>query len=92
MHWSQVHAQWPLALVVLGLVVALGFVMFERWRRGAFLLGLVAAGAAVLRAVLPDHRARLLDVRGKPFDVAFYVVSGAVVVWLALSVDSLGTG
>ncbi|MBC7306187.1 DUF3017 domain-containing protein [Dietzia cinnamea] len=90
--WAQVRAQWPLALVLAGVVVALGFVVLERWRRGAFLLGLVALAAATLRAVLPDERARLLGVRGKKFDVAFYVGIGAVILWLATSVDSLGTG
>lgn len=90
--WSQVRAQWPLAVVLAGLVVALAFVMFERWRRGAFLLGVAAFAAAGLRAVLPERRARLLGVRHKTFDVAFYVVIGAVVLFLAISIDALGTG
>lgn len=92
LRWSQIRAQWPLALVLAGLAVALGFVMFERWRRGAFLLGLVALGAAALRGMVPEQRARLLGVRGKGFDVGFYVAIGAVVLWLATSVDALGTG
>ncbi|MCY1656167.1 MULTISPECIES: DUF3017 domain-containing protein [Dietzia] len=92
LRWSQLRAQWPLALVVVGLAVALGFVMFERWRRGAFLLGLVALAAAVLRGVVPEHRARLLGVRGKGFDVAFYSAIGVVVLWLSISIDALGTG
>ena len=90
--WSQIRAQWPLALVLCALAVALGFVMFERWRRGAFLLGVAAVAAAGLRAVLPERRARLLGVRHKVFDVAFYAVVGAVVLFLAISIDSLGTG
>ena len=90
--WAQVRAQWPLALVLAGLAVALGLVMFERWRRGAFVLGIVALAAAVLRAVLPPGRARLLGVRGRAFDVTFYLGIGAVVLWLATSIDSLGTG
>lgn len=90
--WAQLRAQWPLALVLAGVAVALGFAVLERWRRGAFILGLVAMGAAVLRAVLSDERARLLRVRSKPFDVAFYVGCGAVILWLATSIDSLGTG
>ena len=89
---AQIRAQWPLALVLAGLAVALGFVLFERWRRGAFLLGLVALGAAALRAVVPAERARLLGVRGKGFDVAFYIAVGVVVLWLATSIDALGTG
>lgn len=92
LRWSQIRAQWPLALVLVGIAVSLGFVMFERWRRGAFILGIMALAAAVLRAVVPDERARLLGVRGKGFDVAFYLAVGVVVLWLATSIDSLGTG
>ena len=90
--WAQVRAQWPLALVLIGLAAALGFVFVDRWRRGAFLLGVVALGAAMLRASLSDERARLLAVRTKGFDVVFFTGIGVVIVWLATSVDSLGTG
>ena len=90
--WAQVRAQWPLALILIGVVVALGFVVAERWRRGAFLLGMVALGAAALRFVLSDERARLVAVRTKRFDVVFSAGVGVVILWLATSIDSLGTG
>lgn len=90
--WAQVRAQWPLALVLAGVAVALGFVVLERWRRGAFVLGVVALAAAVLRAVVPEEKARLLGVRSKAFDVGFYTGIGSVILWLATSIDSLGTG
>ena len=90
--WAQVRAQWPLALVLIGVAVALGFIVLERWRRGAFLLGVAALAAAVLRLVVPEERARLLGVRSKRFDVGFYTGIGAVILWLATSIDSLGTG
>lgn len=90
--WAQVRAQWPLALVLLGVAVALGFIVLERWRRGAFLLGVAALAAAALRLVVPEERARLLGVRSKRFDVGFYTGIGAVILWLATSIDSLGTG
>lgn len=92
LRWSQIRAQWSLALVLAGLAGALGFVVLERWRRGAFLLGLVALAAAALRAAVPGERARLLGVRSKGFDVVFYLCVGAIVLWLAASIDSLGTG
>jgi hypothetical protein len=41
---------------------------------------------------VPDERARLLGVRGRAFDVAFYAGLAVVILWLATSVDSLGTG
>lgn len=90
--WAQVRAQWPLALVLIGVAVALGFIVLERWRRGAFLLGLVALAAAALRLAVPETRARLLSVRSKRFDVVFYTGIGAVILWLSTSIDSLGTG
>jgi hypothetical protein len=92
LRWAQVRAQWPLALVLAGIAVALAFVLFERWRRGAFIVGIVALGAAVLRGALPDEKARLLGVRSRPFDVGFYAVVGVVILWLATSIDALGTG
>lgn len=90
--WAQIRSQWPLALVLAGVAVALGFIVLERWRRGAFLLGLVALAAAALRLAVPEPRARLLSVRSKRFDVGFYTGVGAVILWLATSIDSLGTG
>ena len=90
--WPQVRAQWPLALVIVGLMAAMALVAAERWRRGAFLVGAVALGAAVLRMLLPQSRAGLLTVRGRVFDVVFLVVTGGVAIWLSVSIDSLGTG
>src|SRR5699024_12414170 len=90
--WANMRAQWPLALVLTGVLVSLGFVMFERWRRGAFLLGIVALGAAALRAVLSDERARLLASRTKAFDVLFLAGIGGGVLWPAGAVEALGPG
>lgn len=91
LRWSQIRAQWPLALVLGGIAVALAFVVLERWRRGAFVVGIVALAAALLRGLLPEHRVRLLGVRSKVFDVGFYTALGAVILWLATSIDALGT-
>lgn len=90
--WPAVRAQWPLALVIAGLLVGLAFVVAERWRRGTFVIGLAALAAAALRAALPTSRVGLLAVRGREFDVVFLVVTGVLVLWLSASVDSLGTG
>lgn len=89
---NRLRAEWPLAIIIAGIVISLLLMVFDRWRRGAFALGVVALLAAVLRAALPHTNAGLLIVRSKAFDVAFLAVVGVLVIWLSLSVDSLGTG
>lgn len=88
----RVRAEWPLAIILAGIVITLLLMVFDRWRRGAFALGVVALLAAVLRAALPHTKAGLLIVRSKVFDVAFLGLIGVMVIWLSLSVDALGTG
>lgn len=46
---------------------------------------------ALLRALIPTSRAGLLQVRGKFFDVAAMASAGALILWLATSIDPLGT-
>ncbi|MFT3899494.1 MAG: DUF3017 domain-containing protein [Gordonia sp. (in: high G+C Gram-positive bacteria)] len=78
--------------VVLGVVGVAGvFVMVDRWRRGAFVFGGALALAAVLRAFLPNGRTGLLQVRSRPFDVAALATMAAVVLWMAFTIDPLGT-
>lgn len=89
---QRLRAEWPLAIVLAGIVASLLLMVFDRWRRGAFAIGIVALLAAVLRAALPHTKAGLLIVRSKAFDVAFLAIVGVLIVWLSLSVDALGTG
>ena len=89
---SDVVAQWPLLILLAGVLVTLGFVMVDRWRRAALLLAVVAFVAAAMRAVLPDSTTGLVRVRGRGFDVAFLLALGGGILWLALSIDALGTG
>ncbi|MCF8611732.1 DUF3017 domain-containing protein [Gordonia sp. HY285] len=78
--------------VVLALVaVAALLVLVDRWRRGAFVFGAALLVAGTIRALLPTTRVGLLQVRSRPFDVATMAVLGASVLWLATSIDSLGT-
>jgi uncharacterized membrane protein len=85
------RTQWPI-LVVGGIgLVALVLVAFGFWRRGALLIGIGVGVAAVLRAVLPDERAGLLAVRGKGVDVTMMAAVCAVVVYIAWTIDPLGT-
>ncbi|MCF8603826.1 DUF3017 domain-containing protein [Gordonia sp. HY442] len=78
--------------VVLALVaVAAVLVLLDRWRRGAFVFGSALLVAGTIRAFLPTPRVGLLQIRSRPFDVATMVVLGASVLWLATSIDSLGS-
>lgn len=93
-HARRVRAllvQIPFLLVVLGVVVAAALVLFDRWRRGAFVLGSAVLFGALLRAVLPTSRIGLLQVRGRFVDVVAMASVGATVLWLATSIDPLGT-
>ncbi|MGV9710540.1 DUF3017 domain-containing protein [Gordonia sp. NPDC003424] len=93
-HARRVRAyliQIPYFLVILGLVIAAIFVLFDRWRRGAFVFGSALVLGALLRAVIPTPRVGLLQVRGRLFDVTAMASVGALILWLATSVDSLGT-
>ncbi|MEP9392253.1 MULTISPECIES: DUF3017 domain-containing protein [Gordonia] len=83
--------QIPYLLVMLGVVVAAGLVLFDRWRRGAFVFGSALLLGALLRALIPTTRVGLLQVRGRLFDVAAMATVGGLMLWLATSIDPLGT-
>lgn len=71
-----------LAIVAFGLVlIALAY-----WRRGTAALALAMLLAGVLRAVLSERVIGVLAVRGKGFDVAFYLLVGAMMATLAVTV------
>jgi hypothetical protein len=85
-------AQWP--IIVVGLVFAAAFTLAAAnfWRRGALLIGIGVGAAAVLRLVLSGQRAGLLAVRSKGIDVATTVVVATSMVYIAWTIDPLGTG
>ena len=84
-------AQWPIVLVVLMFVLAFALAAANFWRRGALLIGIGVGLAAVLRLVLSDDRAGLLVVRSREIDVATTVVVAAAMVYIASTIDPLGT-
>lgn len=86
-----VLVQLPYLLVMAGVLAAALLVMFDRWRRGSFVFGAALLVGAVLRAFIPSSQAGLLQVRGKSFDVTVMATVGGVMLWLAASIDSLGT-
>ncbi|CFA95578.1 Conserved membrane protein of uncharacterised function [Mycobacterium tuberculosis] len=87
-----VGAQWPILLV--GSIFAVGFVLAGAnfWRRGALLIGIGVGMAAVLRLVLSEERAGLLVVRSKGIDFVTTVTVAAAMVYIASTIDPLGTG
>lgn len=83
--------QIPYLLVLLVVAIAAALVLFDRWRRGAFVFGSALLLGAVLRALIPTSRVGLLQVRGRFFDVTTMASAGALILWLSTSIDPLGT-
>jgi hypothetical protein len=67
---AEPRFQWPLTMVLVGLVVSLGIVAADHFRRGSVLFALVVWLAMGLRAVLSDTRAGWLAVRSRGVDLA----------------------
>lgn len=78
--------QWPLSLVLVGLVASLVIVATDHFRRGAVLFSLFVLLAFVLRMVLSERHAGWLAVRTRAIDLTYLGVLGASVTVLAFSV------
>jgi hypothetical protein len=85
------RSQWPILAVVLIFVMAFTLVAANFWRRGALLIGIGVGVAAVLRLALADDRAGLLVVRSKGIDFATTALVAASMVYIAWTIDPLGT-
>jgi hypothetical protein len=88
---SVLRAQWPILLV--GLIFAVAFVLVGAnfWRRGSLLIGIGVGVAAALRLVLSEERAGLLVVRSKGADFITTAMVGAAMIYIASTIDPLGT-
>ena len=82
--------QWPIWSVGLVFVAAFGLVIAGYWRRGALVIA-IGVGAAALRLLLPDERAGLLAVRSKPIDFVTTATVSAAMLYIAWTIDPLGT-
>lgn len=82
----------PLLVVAAVVLVGIVFVLADRWRRGAFVFGIATLLAAGFRLCLRPEEVGLLAVRSQPFDVAALTLVGGTIVYLAVSIDPLGTG
>jgi hypothetical protein len=83
--------QWPIVTVVLIFVVAFGLAAANFWRRGSLLIGIGVGVAAVLRLALTEDRAGLLVVRSKGIDFTTMASVAAAMVYIAWTIDPLGT-
>jgi uncharacterized membrane protein len=83
--------QWPILVVGLFLVVAFGLVAAGYWRRGALVMAIGVGVAAGLRLSLTDERAGLLVVRSRTVDVVTTASVSAAVLYIAWTIDPLGT-
>lgn len=70
--------QWPIIVVLLGVVIALGLVTLDYFRRGSIVLAGSVLLAAFLRLLLPDREAGLLVVRSRKVDVLILGTLGAL--------------
>jgi uncharacterized membrane protein len=84
-------AQWPILLVGLIFLVAIGLAAANFWRRGALLIGVGVGVAAGLRLVLSYERAGLLVVRNRGMDFATMAAVAATMLYIASTIDPLGT-
>jgi hypothetical protein len=85
------RGQWPILLVGVIFLTAFGLVVAGYWRRGALVLGIGVAVAAALRLALSDDRAGLLAVRSKGIDLVTTATASAAVLYIAATIDPLGT-
>lgn len=85
------RGQWPILLVGMFFLVALVLVIAGYWRRGALVIGIGVGVAAVLRLALTDDRAGLLMVRSKGIDFVTTATVSAAVLYIAATIDPLGT-
>jgi hypothetical protein len=78
--------QWPLLVVVAGVVLGLLIAVLgdNTWRIGCLVIGSALCVGAVERIALPRRDAGLLEVRGKAFDIAVLALGGVAIITLAI--------
>ena len=83
--------QWPILTVGLFLLAAFGLVVAGYWRRGALVLAIGVGLAATMRLTLAEDRAGLLVVRSRANDFATTASVSAAMLYIAWTIDPLGT-
>lgn len=80
--------QAPFVLVWFVILVGMGLIATEYWRRGLTIVGAAAVLAGVLRLVLPARRAGWLVVRSRPIDVLCFGLLGLALAVTAIAVPA----
>ena len=86
-----VQAQWPIVSVFAIFLLALVLVAAGFWRRGSLLIGVGVGVAAAYRLLLSEERAGLLVVRSRGIDFASMTTVSVVMIYVASTIDPLGT-
>ncbi|WP_291313137.1 DUF3017 domain-containing protein [Corynebacterium sp. UBA2622] len=86
--WAQRVAA---AVFVVGFALSALFSATEHWRRATFTLGAALVWLAVLRYACDSQVIGLVAVRSRRFDTLFCSALGAAMMFLAGSVDALGS-
>ena len=86
-----IKRQWPILTVGLVLMLAFGLVVAGYWRRGALVLAIGVGIASVMRLTLAEDRAGLLVVRSRFVDFATTASVSAAMLYIAWTIDPLGT-
>lgn len=78
----------PFALVLSVAFVGGILIILYHWRWGSALIGGALMLAALFRAILPEERAGLLAVRGRPVDVLSYAGLSLCILFVAYTLQS----
>lgn len=79
------------AVFGVGFVASALLAASEHWRRATFTLGAAMVWLAVVRLSCDSKHIGVLAVRSRRFDTMFCAGVGAAMMWLAYSVDALGS-
>jgi hypothetical protein len=85
---TSVWREWPLIVVLAVIGTGLWIVVDDHFRRGTVVFALGVCLAAVLRGVLPNGSAGLLEVRSRFVDVLTLAALGAATLVAALIVPA----
>ncbi len=83
--------QWPIWSVGLTFIAAFILVIAGYWRRGALVMAIGVGLAAALRLALSEDRAGFLAVRSRGIDVITTATVSAAMLFIAWTIDPLGT-